>query len=66
MKKVLLSIMVAFVAICLASCGKFNKAAGVNDVDSVAVDSLEMVEIVDSLTVDSVVVDSVVDAVVAE
>lgn len=64
MKKVLFSMMVAFVAISFAACGKFGNAAGVNDADSLVVDS---VEVVDSMVVDTLVVDSVtVDTVLAE
>jgi len=48
--------MVAFVAMSFAACGNQTDAAGVNDSDSVAVDS---VEVFDSVAVDTVAVDTV-------
>lgn len=55
MKKILF-LMVAFVAMSFAACGNQTDAAGVNDSDSVAVDS---VEVFDSVAVDTVAVDTV-------
>lgn len=55
MKKVLFA-MAIFTAMSFAACGNQTEAAGVNDSDSVAVDS---VEVVDSLVADTLVVDTV-------
>lgn len=53
MKK-LFVIFAAFVAVTFAACGNATQAGGVNDTDSVVVDS-----VVDALVVDSVPVDTV-------
>lgn len=55
MKKVLFA-MAIFTAMSFAACGNQTEAAGVNDSDSVAVDS---VEVFDSVAVDTVAVDTV-------
>lgn len=58
MKKLFFA-MGAFVALSFAACGNMTDAAGVNDSDSVAVDSLveEVVEFVDTLEVDTTLAD---------
>lgn len=55
MKKLFFA-MAAFVAMTFAACGGSTQAGGVNDSDSVAVDTL----VVDSVVLDSVAVDTVV------
>ena len=62
MKKILFT-MAVFTVMSFAACGNKTEAGGVNDTDSIVVDSIE---VVDTMAVDSVAVDSVVDAVLAE
>lgn len=55
MKKLVFA-FAAFVAVSFSACGNKTQAGGVNDTDSVAVDTL----VVDSTVVDSVEVDTLV------